>query len=110
MKRWWIVIPVLSVFVCSCGTNRVVPGAIGETSSDSEAVSAVEGLVIETFLESSSLRAGQTAIVNCVVSREREQVTDVPVVVVVSPAVDEISVAESRASFSPSHPLLRAAR
>ena len=101
MKRWWMLTTALSVSVWGCGTNRVVPGAIGETSSTSEPETNLEGLQIETFLETAELRAGQTAIVTCVVSRDREQVTDVPVVVVVSPTVDGISVADNRATFSP---------
>ena len=90
------------VSLVACGTNRGSPGT--DSTADEPTGSTVvnlDGVVVETFLASGQIRAGETAQVTCIVSRDREQLTDIPVKVVVPPAAPSVTVSGVSGTFTP---------
>ncbi|MBT6178136.1 MAG: hypothetical protein HOI23_12895 [Deltaproteobacteria bacterium] len=99
--RFSLVVTIV-VSLVGCGTNRVTPGSdtTGDEPTGTEVVN-LEGVVVETFLADATIHAGEPAQVTCIVSRDREQLTDIPIAVVVSPMVESITVSGVSASFTP---------
>jgi len=101
LLRFSIVLAIV-VSLVACGTNRVNPGNnSGEDEPIGSEVMNLDGVVVETFLADGHIQAGQTAQVTCIVSRDREQLSEVPIAVVVTPVAASVTISGVSASFTP---------
>lgn len=98
-------ISIFSALMCclvACGATRTSPGSVPSEEQPTHVPSVnLDGVVVETFLLAPVIAAGESAQVTCIVSRDREQLADVPVLVEVTPVAGPVTVSGVSASFTP---------